>query len=91
MLWTLTSDVSAAEVGEIGPTDMDLIEFLGGWETEDGEWVDPELFDLVFAEDVAEIEAIEMEGDAAQDPKTQDTVSKEETGEEDDGMRKEEK
>jgi len=30
---------------------MDLIEFLGGWESEDGAWIDPAFFDDIFLED----------------------------------------
>lgn len=48
------NDVIAAKIEEIRPSDMDLIEFLGGWETEDGEWVDPALLDVVFTEDIVE-------------------------------------
>lgn len=43
-------DESASEILEIHEKDtdmpsMELLEFLGSWETDDGEWVDPMLFE----------------------------------------------
>ncbi len=35
----------AEEKNEMTSSDMALIEFLGTWETKEGEWVDPLLFD----------------------------------------------
>lgn len=64
-LCILSNNVMAAEIEEIRPSDMDLIEFIGGWESEDGQWLDPELFDPIFAEDevVMEEESVLQAGD----------------------------
>ncbi len=35
---------------------MDLIEFLGGWESEDGAWIDPAFLDDIFIEDRIAVE-----------------------------------
>ncbi len=35
---------------------MDLIEFLGGWESDDGAWIDPAFFDDIFIEDNITVE-----------------------------------
>ncbi len=44
MFWPC-SFLFAKNVDELTLADMDLIEFLGSWETQDGEWLDPSLFD----------------------------------------------
>ncbi len=91
----LANNAMATEMEELRPSDMDLIEFLGGWESDDGAWLDPALFDDVFVEDPAAIEGesvlrtqdlkpskMQGKGDALLEGETKDSVS---------GMRKEEK
>lgn len=36
------SSYSLAQDGEIGEPDLELLEFLGSFETDDGEWIAPE-------------------------------------------------
>lgn len=88
-LWIVSNDVLAAEIEEVRPSDMDLIEFIGGWESEDGEWLDPELFDAIFAEDLHV-----MEGESVlreRDLKSSETQERRDTSLEEEipGVRKE--
>lgn len=55
-LWLFSNSVMAAEAEKTRPSDMDLIEFLGGWESDDGAWIDPAFFDDIFTEDSITVE-----------------------------------
>ncbi|GEM_PF-2021265 len=91
-LWIIISDVKASEIAEIRPSDMDLIEFLGGWETEDGQWVDPALLDAVFAEEGDEQEEpAEPDLKSGKKRKRQDAALKEKTRKIENKMREGEK
>lgn len=62
MLMALYSSMLVAqEVAKDEMPVLDFIEFLGEWETEEGEWIDPNEFET---EDYAELES---EGPEAQD------------------------
>lgn len=54
LLGMLTTPASAQEPGPVAlpPEDsempsLELLEFLGDWETDDGEWIDPEELDQI--------------------------------------------
>ncbi len=51
VFFSMTAPLVANGGEETSVPDMDLIEFLGGWETEDGDWIDPFLFDDRFQEE----------------------------------------
>ena len=42
---TASAVFSEAEDTDSGAPSMELLEFLGSWETDDGEWVDPDLLE----------------------------------------------
>lgn len=65
----------ANEFSEETPPDMELIEFLGGWETKNGEWVDPVIFDETFPES-ADLVAVDDNVKEPVDTKSQLTPDK---------------
>ena len=55
-LWLLLAVTHAGMAwaeGETQPS-MEFLEFLGEWETEDGEWIDPQILESMEAETLAE-------------------------------------
>lgn len=74
------ADLRASELQDMAPPDLELIEFLGDWETKNGEWVDPLAFAETFPESAdliaADDNAKEPEGTKAQPKPDKDSADK---------------